>query len=141
MATAEIIAEHEFTVDKLETLFKRAFFSTSIDSDGDVVVQTDGPRVCVIIKKDKKLLKFMSIYGVKTHARLEAKHALANKLNDDYIFARFSIPDSRSDVLVADYYLPFEGGIPEFQVVAVVRLFSRVVPGAIRACDTNDLVE
>ncbi len=141
MATAEVLAEDEVTTSNLAQIFKRAFFKPSLDKDGDLTVHTDGPRVIVTVDQDKKLLKFMTIYGVKESARMELKHAFVNKMNDDIIFARFSIPKARPDVLIADYFLPFEEGIPAFQIVYALRLFARVVPGAIRACDENDLVE
>ncbi len=141
MATAEVLGEDEVTTSNLAEIFNRAFFKTSLDKDGDLRVQTDGPRVVVIVDQDKKLLKFMAVYGVKESAHLALKHAFVNKMNDDIIFGRFSIPESRPDVLIADYFLPFEDGIPVFQIVAALRLFGRVVPGAIRQCDDNDLIE
>ncbi len=141
MATAEVLAENEITKESLAALFKRAFLSTSFDKDGDLVVQTDGPRVFVTVDEDKKLLKYMSIYGVKESSPVELKHALVNKMNNDIIFGRFSIPEKTPGMLIADYFLPYEEGIPAFQIVSAIRLFARVVPVAIRACDDNDLVE
>jgi len=105
------------------------------------VVQTDGPRVLVTIDEDRHLVKYMAIYGVVEWSPIEQKLALSNALNDKFIFARFSIPEKRDDVLIADYFLPYEGGIPAFQIISAIRLFSRVVPAAIRVCDDNNLVE
>jgi hypothetical protein len=93
------------------------------------------------VNQDNKLIRFMSIYGVKESAPLELKHAFVNKMTDDVILVRFSIPESRPDMLIADYHLPFEDGIRAFQVVSALRLFSRIVPYAIRTCDENDLME
>lgn len=141
MVNSELLSEKEISKERLAALFKQAFFSTSFDKDGDLVVRSDGPRVFVIVDSQKKLLKYMAIYGVKETAPLELKHQFVNRMNDDIIFVRFSIPGKRHDVLMADYYLPYEDGIPAFQIIAAFRLFSRVVPGAIRACDELDLVE
>ncbi len=141
MATAEVLAEDEVTTSNLAQVFKRAFFKTSIDNDGDLIVQTDGPRVIVTLNQDNKLIKFMTIYGVKESARLDLKHNFTNRMNDEIIVVRFSVPKTRPDMLIADYYLPFEEGIPAFQIVSALRLFARVVPAAIRSCDENDLVE
>lgn len=139
MASAEVLGEDEVTTANLTQIFKRAFFKTSLDKDGDLAVHTDGPRVIVTVDQDRKLLKFMAIYGIKESADQDVKYAFANKMNDDVIMARFSIP--RPDVLLADYFLPFEEGIPAFQIVSALRLFARIVPGAIRACDEHDLME
>ena len=141
MAMAEVLAENEVTTSNLTQIFKRAFFKTSLDKDGDLIVHTDGPRVIVTLNQDNKLIKFMTIYGVKESARLDLKHTFTNRMNDEIIVGRFSVPKTRPDMLIADYYLPFEEGIPAFQIVSALRLFARVVPGAIRACDENDLVE
>ena len=141
MTTAEVIAENEVTTSNLAQIFKRAFFKTSLDDDGDLVVHSDGPRVIVTVNQDNKLIEFMSIYGVKESAPLDMKYAFTNRMNDDIILGRFSIPEQRPDMLIADYYLPFEEGIPAFQIVSVLRLFARVVSSAIRQCDKNDLVE
>lgn len=138
---ADMLTEQDITTANLDEMFKRAFFKTSLDNDGDLVVHTDGPRVIVTINESNKLLKFMSIYGIKESAPLEAAHAFVNKMNDEIIFARFSVPESRKDVLIADYYIPFEEGLPAFQLVSAMRLFARVVPSAIRACDDDDIVE
>jgi len=139
MATAEILAENEVTTPTLDELFKQAFFQTTVDSDGDLIVQSDGPRVIVTVDEQKKLVKFMAVYGLKEAAALEHKLALVNRMNDEIIYVRFSVP--RDDILVADYFLLFQEGIPAFQLVSSLRLFARVVPAAIRACDQQDLVE
>jgi|YNPNPStandDraft_1061719.scaffolds.fasta_scaffold09435_3 hypothetical protein len=141
MADVEYLTESEVTKENLAQLFKRAFFNTTFDSDGDLVVQTDGPRVLVTIDPERHLVKYMAIYGVTEWSPIEQKLALSNALNDKFIFARFSIPEKRDDVLIADYFLPYEGGIPAFQIISAIRLFSRVVPAAIRVCDDNNLVE
>ena len=141
MATAEVLAEDEVTTSNLAQIFKRAFFKTSVDKDGDLIVHTDGPRVIVTLNQDNKLIKFMTVYGVKESAGLDLKHTFTNRMNDEVIVGRFSVPKTRPDMLIADYFLPFEEGIPAFQIVSALRLFARVVPGAIRACDENDLVE
>lgn len=139
MASARLLAESEVTMSNLDELFRQAFFKTSLDKDGDLIVQSDGPRVIVTIDQQKKLVKFMAVYGLREEAALGPKLALVNRMNDEIIYVRFSVP--RDDILVADYFLLFQEGIPAFQLVSSLRLFARVVPAAIRACDQEDLVE
>ena len=140
MATAEVLLEDEVTTSNLHQLFKRAFFKTSLDGDGDVVVQTDGPRVVVIVNQQNKLIKFMCLGGFKESVGLETKHAFINKLNDEIILGRFAVPENRPELWIADYYLPYEEGVPAFQIVSVLRLVSRIVPSALRTSDGNDIV-
>jgi hypothetical protein len=115
--------------------------SCSIDEDGDLKVQVDDLRVILSIHDGQKLLKMMAIFGVNESSPLELKHAFVNKMNDVYILTRFSIPEQRSDVLLADYFMPYEGGISTHQLVSTTRTFARIARSAIRDCDEHDLVE
>jgi hypothetical protein len=135
------LEENEVTKSNLSNLFKSAFFKTSLDSDGNLVVQTDGPKVFVTLDSSHKLIIFMTVYEVKKSARIDLKNQFVNKMNDEFVFVRFSIPKKLPDMLVADYHLPFEEGISTYQVIAAIRLFARIVPNAIRASITDDLVE
>src|SRR5919109_5034706 len=130
----EVFAEDEVTISILAQTLQQGFFKVSLNNDGYLTVYTDGPRVIMTVNQDNKLIRFMSIYGVKESAPLELKHTFVNKMTDDVILIRFSIPESRPDMLIADYRLPFEDGIRAFQVVSALRLFSRIVPYAIRTC-------
>lgn len=139
MPPAEVLAETEVTIPNLAQLFKRAFFSASIDNDGDLIVQSEGPKIIVRIDEEKKLLVFMVMVRVNESATEIAKLTLVNNMNSRVVLARFAIP--RSDILVADCTLPFEEGIPTFQIVATLRLLARVVPGAIRNFDESGVVK
>ena len=136
----EFIPEDEVAPDTIRDLFRRAFFTTSLDADGDVRIETDDPIVFVSINTDNKLLKYTTVYSFKKTASLESKRAFVNKMNDGVIFCRFSVPEEAPDILTADYYLPFGEGVPAFLVVWALRLFARVVPRAIHDCDDNDIV-
>ena len=125
----------------LQSLFDRALYNSSIDDDDDVVVETEAISVYISISRDNKLLKFMAAYKVDEAAPIELKHALVNKMNDDVIFCRFTIPEHHEDTLIADYFLPFGKNISSFNIVSALRLFALVVPNAIRDCDDNDLVK
>lgn len=140
MAMAEVLAEQEVTTSNLAQLFKRAFFKTSVNEDDSLIVDADGVRVLVRPDHDRKIIQFMSFYGVKESARLDLMHAFTNRLNETVILVRFYVLKIHPDALVADYYLGFEEGIPAYQIVAALRLFARIVPDAIRACDENHLL-
>lgn len=140
MTTAEMIAEKDVTPENLAALFKRAFFEVSRDDDGDVVVQTDGPLIFVRVR-DNKLIKYMAVYKLKANTPLERKHAFVNRLNDEVILCRFSVPQQNSDLMIADYYMPFGESVPAFQIVSALRSFSRVVLHALGSYDDDNLVE
>lgn len=140
MGASDFLHEDDVTTAKLCGLFKRAYMKATLDG-GQLSVDSDGPRVLVEVEENHKLLKFMALYMMRDDAALESKFEFMNRLNSSVIFARFSIPGDHPGVLVADYYLPFEEGITSFQIVTSLRLFARVVPGAIQACDNEALVQ
>ncbi|MDE0221248.1 MAG: YbjN domain-containing protein [Spirochaetaceae bacterium] len=137
---AEIIPENDVTPENILALFKRAFYSASLDDDGDVCVDTDGPRVYVTVMENTKLLRYTTVYGVNDTAPLESKHTFVNKMNDDVILCRFSIPEHDHGILYVDYFLPFGEGVLAFQIVSALRWFARIVPSAIRDCDDGNFV-
>lgn len=139
--TAEYIVESEVTPENIRELFSRAFYSTDLDDDGDVHVNVEPISVFISIDKDTRLLRYSAYYGFHETASLESKLAFVNKMNDDVIFCRFSIPENREDKLVADYYLPFGESISSFQIVSAIRLFALVVVKAIHDYDDDDLVK
>ena len=139
--TTEYIVESEVTPENIRELFSRAFYNTDLDDDGDVVVNAEPISVFISINTNNRLLKYSTYYRVDETAPLESKFAFVNKMNDDLVFCRFSIPEDHEDTLVADYFLPFGESISSFQIVSSLRLFALVVVSAIRDCDDDDLVQ
>lgn len=137
----QLIEENEVTTETLVDLFEQAFYKTSVDSDGDVLVNVDAYNVFVILDKDRKLLKYMALHEVKESAPPESKLALINRLNDEYIFCRFSIHGQNPDQLIVDYFLSFEKGVTGYQIIRSLRLFARLVPASINDCDEDNLVD
>lgn len=139
--TTEYIVESEVTPETIRELFSRAFYNTDLDDDGDVVVNAEPISVFISINTNNRLLKYSTYYRVDETAPLESKLAFVNKMNDDLVFCRFSIPEDHEDTLVADYFLPFGESISSFQIVSSLRLFALVVVSAIRDYDDDDLVK
>lgn len=137
----EYIVESEVTPKNIRELFSRAFYNTDLDDDGDVVVNAEPISVFISINKNNRLLKYSTYYRVDETAPLESKLAFVNKMNDDVVLCRFSIPEDHEDTLVADYFLPFGESISSFQIVSALRLFALVVVNAISDCDDDDLVK
>jgi len=132
--------EDKVTPTYLLQLFKNALMKVSLDNENDIRVTTGlGSLFLIEVLSEQKMLKYMSMFGFKTNAKSPDKLALLNQLNSGVILSRFSMP--REDVLLSEYFLPYEEGIPSYQVVNCLRLFERVTTGAIRQFDTSDLVE
>ena len=133
-----LISDSDLTVQKLEAVFKAAFMSCSIDSDGDLRIEDRGIKVFLRVNTEKKRLIYTSLWGLKTGAFTESKKlSFLNKLNNEYVLVRFSMP--RPDTLLCDYLMLYEGGVSPFQLVNTYRLFAGVCK-AIPSDDADNLL-
>lgn len=145
MTTIDVLAEDEVTLPNLALFCKHAFLKASTTDDGmSLRVETEGVRVFISVAKETKHLRYMAVYLLKQPPQEDLQNSLVNELNCNFILARFYIrrtSDLPRSMLMADYFLPFEDGIPTFQIISALRRFSRLVPEAIAATDKHSLVE
>jgi hypothetical protein len=128
MIAAKVLTEDKVNIAKIKEIIESAFLKATLDNDGDLIVHTDnGPRVIISVDEDRKLIRFLLIYDNES-GWFKAEHT--NRMNDSYIFARFSVPD-QGDRVDIDYFLPFEGGVIAYQLISALRIFARVAPAAI----------
>ncbi len=136
------ILEKDVSVSTIQQLFKNAFMKTSLDSDGDLWVEVENNfKVMIHVDSSRKLIQYRLAFGFKKAGLDTKKLILVNKMNDNVIMARFSIPESNSSTLVVDYFLPFEEAIPSFQIVSAIRLLTGVSTRALRNYDKEDLLK
>lgn len=140
MKSPEVLLTADVNGPNLLSILNQAFIPGKIDDDGDIIAEVDGHTIIVTLNKKNKLIKFTALYHLKNTVSLELKHSLINLMNDDLIFSRFSVPDNHSDVLVSDYYLPYEAGVIGQNFVSSLRLMSRINNHAIRNCDPQDII-
>lgn len=144
MTTIDVLAEDEVTIPNLALLFKNAFLKPTITDNGGLRVEIDGLRVLITVDRETKYLRFAIVYGFRQSAQENLQHSFVNELNSNFIVARFFVrrpTDNTHNRLMADYFLPFEEGIPTFQIISAVRRFARLVPSAIGASDKHSLIE
>lgn len=134
-----LLDEGNLTVRALERVFRQAFLKSEPIKNDHILVNTDiGLKVIVHLDDERKFLKYMAFLHLKSDAPDSAKLRLANTLNEKVIFARFAVP--QADVLVADYFLPYEEGVTPYQVVNALRQFAAVVFGSVNTLDEDDLI-
>ncbi len=135
-----LINEEKVTPETIRALFDNALIKATVDEEGDIQVTTDMGTVCfVTLLQNQKMLKYLSLFSFKDKPSPEQKLSFLNKLNSGVIFSRFSMP--KENVLLSEYFLSYEEGIPSYQVVKSFRLFERVTMGAIKRFDTSNLIE
>ena len=134
-----LIPEKDVTLARLQQVFEAAFVENDVDEDGDLVIRTENTtKIFVSLDERNKLIRFTSLYGVRDDALEAEKQELANTLNDNIVFVRFSA--AQSSALVCDYYLPFNGALAPLHIVTVTRLFNRIIASSLSEYDTSNLL-
>jgi len=133
------LAEDAVNAVTLGALFSRACYRTSFDSDGDLRIDTDAGRVVVLIDQGRRVIRLVTHFLLKEYADEGAKLAFVNRMNQAFVFARFTLGSPTR--LMTDYTVPFDQGIGAFPLVAVTRRFASSVAGALRTCDEEGVLE
>ena len=122
---ATIIPEEAVSVAVLDELFRRAFFRTKIDDEGDLYV-TGGLEVPIWVRvdADRKLITFFTYVCRELGAHPPFTEALANHLNTTVTLPSFYVVASEPDRLYATYHASYEDGIIESHVVGMARYFA-----------------
>jgi hypothetical protein len=133
-----LVAEDEISLQKIKTIFDAAIIKISLFKDDKLKIEDSGFKTIVKINSKKKLITYFSAWRMKKDVPEIKKLQFVNKLNDELIFVRFSMP--RPTTLWCDYQFKYEGGITPFQIVNNYKLFARVTKGAVTLKDTDNIV-
>lgn len=134
-----LIAEKDVSLVALQSVFESAFVENDVDEDGDLYIRTENStKIYVSLDERNKLVRFTALYGLREEATEAERIALANTLNDNIVFVRFSATTRNS--LVCDYYLPYNGAVSPLHVVTVTRLFNRIIASSLGEYDTADIL-
>jgi hypothetical protein len=120
----QLLQQAEITIDRIEALAKQAFIDTGRDEDGDLFLLEDGVRTFVRVDTERNMITFFSVWPLRASISIEAKHELANKLNDDLIMVRFYVP--RPHMLWCDFQFFYAGGVSAFQIINTYKRFSSI---------------
>ena len=134
-----LIAEKDVSLASLQSVFESAFVENDVDEDGDLYIRTENStKIYVSLDERNKLVRFTALYGLREEASEAERVALANTLNDNIVFVRFSATTRNS--LVCDYYLPYNGAVSPLHIVTVTRLFNRIIASSLGEYDTADIL-
>jgi len=134
-----LIPEKDVSLARLQQVFEAAFVENDVDEDGDLLVRTEnGTKIFVTLDDRNKLVRFTSLYGLRADGDEAEKKELANNLNDNIVFVRFSL--GGNSALICDYYLPYNGAVSPLHIVTATRLFNRILASSLGEYDTSDLL-
>jgi hypothetical protein len=139
-AVLEVIRSDELSGPKLLEIFRNAYLEGELDQDGDVRLTLDGIKVLVTADVSRKLLHFISIFGVKPAATRHQVLELCNRINDRLILIRAAYPSALpSPAVMLDHYVVTEAGVTAVEIVDDVRRF-RTVIGSVPPLNTEDIL-
>src|SRR5215210_3412079 len=136
---ATIIPEDTVSVAALNEPFKRAFFKTKIDDEGDLYI-TAGLEFPIWVRVDaeRKLITFFTYIQRDLNEHPPFTEALANHLNATVTLPSFYVVASDPDRLYATYHASYEDGIIERHVVGMARYFAGACVYGARTTMTMD---
>lgn len=130
----EYLDEKSVTVQVVMQLLKRAFIKCELDNDGDIKFNMDGYKGYIEIDQDRKIIKFLMIFGLVETATDLDKLELVARLNSNIIFNQFYVHNGS---IFSSYYLLFEEGIPSYQLMASLKKFVNIT---IKSFADEDLI-
>jgi hypothetical protein len=128
MQSAKVLTEDEITPSNLKKFFESIYLKANLTDHGHLIVQADDVLpVAITLDQHKKLLKLLFVYE-NDHGQRALKYV--NYMNDTYNLARFTVSSSGKSIGV-DYDLPYRGGINPYQLLSVLRIFTKVCVAAL----------
>src|SRR5690349_7352484 len=114
---ATIIPEEAVSITALDELFKRAFFKTKVDDEGDLYI-TAGLEfpIWVRVDEERKLITLFTYVCRDLNEHPLFTEAFANHLNTTVTLPSFYVVASEPDRLYATYHASYEDGIIESHV-------------------------
>jgi hypothetical protein len=123
--TPAITNEDEVSIEWLQRLFQRAFFTTEIDSDGDLYI-TEGLEfpIWATLLEEQKLIRFFTFlrHSSKEHGPITKTGV--NYLNATVLLASFHVRKNETDKLHSAYVLSYAHCVVDAHVVGAARRFA-----------------
>ncbi|HYL40821.1 MAG TPA: YbjN domain-containing protein [Candidatus Binatus sp.] len=139
-ALLDLIRGEELSAARLLRIFRDGYLEAELDTEGDVRLTLDGISILVTVDVSRRLIHFISIFGVKPGATHQQVLELCNRINDRLILVRATHPSAlRSPAVMLDHYVVTEAGVSAEELVDDVRRF-RTVIGSVPPLNTEDIL-
>jgi len=127
------LSESEVSIKSLIDVFDSAFVKVSDETDESFWVQGGNLKTKIRIDEKRKYLRFSIVYQLAVKPTLAEATRLANIINGEYLFIRFTAYESEGDILLAsDYYMTYEEGLVCFHLIKIAKRFEELTVEAIR---------
>jgi hypothetical protein len=127
------LTESEVSIKSLVGIFDSAFVKVLDETSESFWVQGENLKTKIKPDEKRKYLRFSIVYQLAVKPTLAEAIRLANTINGEYLFIRFSIYESEGDILVAsDYYMTYEEGLVSFHLIKIAKRFEELTVEALR---------
>lgn len=138
LGPADVVSPDEVTLEWIRQVFEQAFIGAEIDEDGDLELHESGGRIgWLSLDRDRKIINLFTIGTFRSEASRAARLEFVNDLNTNVLGATFYV--TADSLLVADWYIFFEAGISDRQLVNQYQRFRDALQSAIGR-DTDDIL-
>ncbi|HHH40891.1 MAG TPA: hypothetical protein ENK56_02665 [Chloroflexi bacterium] len=132
-----MILPEEVTNTRIKTIFDEAFMESDFTEKGEVRVTEGGIKVLLSVDADRKLLRYLMLFGYRGGASPADQLELVNELNKNIIFMRAW---SFGNGIAFDYALPYDGGLPPKQVISAYNWLRKTALGGLQQYDRKNIV-
>lgn len=127
------LTESEVSIKSLVDIFNSAFVKVMDETSESFWVQGENLKTKIKVDEKRLHLRLSIVYQLAVKPTLTEAIRLANIINGEYLFIRFSIFESEGDILVAsDYYMTYEEGLVCYHIVKNAKRFEQLTVQAIR---------
>ena len=120
------LAESQVNASALVEVFGSAFMDIDNFKGDSFKVSGEKIPISVQVDTDRKLIKF-SFYNVLKNINIAQAAAIINKMNEDYIFVKFSAVEYEDSIFYsASYFMSYKKGLIKFQLVDNIKAFERI---------------
>ena len=127
------LTESEVSIKSLIDIFDSAFVKVLDEAADSFWIQGGNLKTKIRIDEKRKYLRFSIVYQLAVKPTLAEATRLANVINGEYLYIRFSAYESEGDILLAsDYYMTYEEGLVCFHLIKIGKRFEELTVEALR---------
>lgn len=132
----EMLTPESVTLAQLQAVFDAALFQVSADADAQTLRITGDHVLWVILSESKRLVRFVGMFQLPAQSSLDARLALANRINVRLLSIRAAIGGEQQDRLCLDHYLSLRAGVTGKCVALAFKQFQALVAGALQEAES-----
>ena len=138
LAAIGLVAAEEISTSTMHGIFEKVGYTCTFDRDGDLLVESKTVCTNVLVDSAHQHLRFVSGFALNEFADEDLKLSIANRLNDELVLVRFYVADPTT--LLADYTIPYDGGLSALRIVELFDRFAEIVLAAFAGTDDIRLI-